>query len=83
MVSKPGKMCIGFIFMQSFLWLQIYLNDRSARVRVDGALSDRFHVTSGVPQGSVLKPILFLIYLDDLSRHTRYEILLFANDIKI
>ena len=64
-------------------WLQDYLTDRYVQVQVDGALSERIPVTSGVPQGSVLGPILFLLFVNDIPELIHSRILLFADDIKI
>lgn len=64
-------------------WLQDYLCDRHVRVCVDGVLSERVAVTSGVPQGSVLGPILFLIYVNDLPPLMMCKVVMFADDIKL
>ena len=63
-------------------WLANYLTDRTVRVRVDGALSDPAAVTSGVPQGSVLGPILFLLYVNDIPELMHCDTAMFADDIK-
>ena len=49
-------------------WIENFLRDRSQRVVVNGATSNEGAVTSGIPQGSVLGPILFVIYINDLPK---------------
>ena len=44
-------------------WIKEWLSNRSQKVCIDGEFSDWANVTSGVPQGSVLGPVIFLIYL--------------------
>lgn len=49
-----------------YAWLSDYLRDRTQQTRIDGQLSAPSHITSGVPQGSVLAPTLFLILINNL-----------------
>ena len=64
-------------------WVKEYLNERSQIVSVNGSKSDSGQVISGVPQGSVLGPLLFVIYINDLLDEIATDGLLFADDTKI
>jgi len=62
-------------------WISNFLGNRTQRVVLDGATSDEISVTSGVPQGTVLGPILFLAYINDLPECLKYsKVRLFADD---
>ena len=50
------------------IWIREFLVGRSQQVSVDGLLSESFKVTSGIPQGTVLGPILFIIMIGDLGK---------------
>ena len=52
-------------------WFKDYLTDRSQYVSVSGAESDVCKITCGVPQGSVLGPLLFLLYINDIGYSVR------------
>lgn len=66
-------------------WIGSFLHDRKQRVIVNGEKSDWKNVTSGIPQGSVLGPICFVLYINDLptSFSNNSEVFLFADDTKI
>ena len=64
-------------------WIEQWLTDRRQRVVVDGEVSIWKSALSGVPQGSVLGPILFLVYIDDLEEGVTGNILKFADDTKL
>lgn len=58
-----------------------YLTERSFKIRLGQYLSDSFRITGGVPQGSVLGPLLFLLYFDDLYKIIQEISSCFADDI--
>jgi len=62
-------------------WLHSFLSGCSQQVVVDGTKFETCSVTSRVPQGSVLCPILFLIYINDITINVHSEIWLFADSI--
>ena len=64
-------------------WIEQWLTDRRQRVVVDGEVSNWKSVLSGVPQGSVLGPILFLIYINDLDDSITSNVMKFADDTKL
>ena len=61
-------------------WIGKFLADRKQSVVCEGEMSEWCSVTSGVPQGSVIGPILFLIYINDISENIQSNVRLFADD---
>ena len=62
-------------------WIKDYLTDHSQYVLLEGISSKSHHVLSGVPQGSVLAPLLFLIYINDITESITSTIRLYADDV--
>ena len=60
-----------------------FLSGHTFRVKVGDTMSKMFKVTSGVPQGSVLGPLLFLIFINDIPDGIKSFLLLFADDLKL
>ena len=72
---KQNGICGNLLTM-----LENYLSDRKQRVILNGIESSWEPIFSGVPQGSVLGPLLFLIYINDLTQNISANIKLFADD---
>lgn len=64
-------------------WLASYLKNRMLIVKCDGSVSQPFKVLSGVPQGSHLAPLLFNLFMNDVSKSVSSNFLMFADDMKI
>ena len=65
-------------------WIHNYLAERYQKVVLNGECSQVSHVVSGVPQGSILGPLLFLIYIDDITDialSPESKLVLYADDI--
>lgn len=68
----------------ALLWFRSYLSDRVQRVLVNNTSSDYCSITHGVPQGSCLGPLLFLVYINDIAEYLPTESLnLYADDTAI
>ena len=63
-----------------FEWLKSFLSKRYKQVVVDGESSKKATVDSGVPQGTVLGPLLFLVHINDLPQSVTSQVRLFADD---
>ena len=67
----------------AFNWIRAFLTDRQQQVVVGGSESPWSPVSSGVPQGSVLGPLLFLIFINDMPTVVSSTIKMFADDTKV
>ncbi|KAK9881746.1 hypothetical protein WA026_017267 [Henosepilachna vigintioctopunctata] len=65
-------------------WLMSYLKDRSIRVRVNGCMSEECVAALGVPQGSILGPLLFVLFMNDLPEYIQEGVtFMYADDISV
>ena len=65
-------------------WFKSYLTDRTQKVSINGHLSDSRNIKSGVPQGSGLGPLLFLLYINDMPSASKlFKFHLFADDTSL
>jgi hypothetical protein len=62
------------------IWIESWLTQRTQQVVVDGTTSNPVSVRSGVPQGTVLGPLMFLLYINDIGRGIKSTIRLFTDD---
>ena len=66
--------------VKSIDWFSSYLKNRQQIVKIDCTHSDPLFMSHGVPQGSILGPLLYLCYVNDMSTSVSCDLLLYAND---
>ena len=64
------------------MWIQNFLKNRTQQVLIEGKLSSSFTLISGIPQGSVLGPILFLIFISDITEGLSSDVFIYVDDTK-
>ena len=74
---------VGIIDGDLLAWLTDYLKGRNQRVCVDGKLSQSAELKAGVPQGSILGPVLFVLFINDQPGAVNNMPLLFADDLSV
>jgi Reverse transcriptase (RNA-dependent DNA polymerase)/Endonuclease-reverse transcriptase len=77
------KMRMMNINMKITDWIENYLQNRKQCVVVKGVKSEELKVSSGVPQGSVIGPFLFLLYISDMQKGIESKLSIFADDTKM
>ena len=77
LLKKLSKLGIRGINLQ---WFKSYLSGRRQFVHLNGVSSSMLEIILGVPQGSILGPLLFLLYINDLPMCTKILVLMFADD---
>ena len=80
LINKTKAHGIGSFMVN---WIESWLSNRYQRVVINGNMSDWLPVLSGVPQGSVLGPILLIVYINDLDVNLNSYVLKFADDAKV
>ena len=64
-------------------WFEFYFSARKQKVVINGASSSSLFIEAGVPQGSILGPLLFLVYVNDITNEVTCDINLFADDTSL
>ena len=78
--SLLGKLKALGIQESALKWFKAYLENRQQSVHIGGIISPSTSVTRGVPQGSILGPLLFLVYINDMPEAVKCKLILYADD---
>ena len=70
--------CIGFS-EKVISWFESHLPGRTFKVNIDKKLSDPGNLTCGFPQGSILGPLLFLLYVNNMPQAVKCDLFLYAD----
>ena len=74
------KMSLAGFSCQSITWFESYLSNRRFQVSIKNKYSNVANINCGVPQGSILGPLLFLLYVNDMPQAVDCELFLYADD---
>ena len=75
-----NKKILSYILYITILWFKSYFNNRTFRVNIGDEYSNPGKLKCGVPQGSILGPLIFLIYVNDMLQSVNCDLLLYADD---
>ena len=79
-----SKLCIYGINNEALKWFSSYLDNRTQRIKLDSHMSQREKINYGVPQGSILGPLLFVLYINDLPCIVKHcDIDMYADDTSL
>ena len=80
LIAKLESLGFGGIILK---WIEDYLADRELKVTINGIASKAHPINAGVPQGSILGPLLFILYIDDLPEKLKNAAILYADDSSV
>ena len=78
-----GKLHVIGFSEKTIAWFKSYLSDRAIKVKINNHFSDLSNISCGVPQGSILGPLLFLIYVNDMPQAVHSDLFLYAGDCSL
>ena len=76
----PSKLNYYGIEYNTLKWIEGFLTSCTQTVIIDGVQSKKNHITSGVPQGTALGPILFLVYINDFGESIKHSTLVYVQN---
>ena len=82
-LKLPFKISTHGVKGKTLKWISSFLGGRTQAVLLEGECSPEVPVTSGVPQGSVLDPLVFLLYINDIPENIQSQVRLFADDTAV